>query len=116
MSKLPPGCVTNGLVFYKCNRHDFSNFNNSRHKHAAHIRCCKGIPSSKQTQLKSKRKRKSTPNDYHCSGTELFPFLMKQPPVDKDDISLVFQFDDLANDTNDPPPCNNNDNISWIQK
>jgi hypothetical protein len=95
MSKLPPGCVTNGLVCYKYNRHDFGNFNNSRHKHAAHVCWCKGVPSSNQTQLKSKRKRKSAPNNYHCSGTELFPILMKQPPVDKDDVPLAFQFDDL---------------------
>ena len=91
MLKLAPGCVTDGLVCYKCNRHDFGNFNNSRHKHAAHIRWCKGIPSSNQTQLKSKRKRKSAPNDYHCSGTKSFPFLMKQPPVDNDDVPLAFQ-------------------------
>jgi hypothetical protein len=104
MSKLPPGCVTDGLACYKCNRHDFGNFDNSRHKHAAHVHWCKGVPSSNQTQLKSKRKRKSVPNDYHCSGTKLFPFLMKQPPVDKDDVPLAFQFDDLANYTDNPPP------------
>jgi hypothetical protein len=114
MLKLAPGCVTDGLVCYKCNCHDFGNFNNSRHKHAALVCWCKGIPSSNQTQLKSKRKRKSAPNDYHCSGTKSFPFLMKQPPVDKDDVPLAFQFDDLANDTNNPPPCNNNDNILSI--
>jgi hypothetical protein len=114
MLKLPPGCVTNGLVCYKCNRHDFGNFNNSRHKHAAHIHWCKGIPSSNLTQLKSKCKGKSAPNNYHCSGTKSFPFLMKQPPVDKDDFPLAFQFDDLADDTNDPPPCNNNNDILFI--
>jgi hypothetical protein len=54
------------------------------------------------------------PNDYHCSGTKSFPFLMKQPPVDKDDVPLAFQFDDLADDTDDPPPCNNNDEILSI--
>jgi hypothetical protein len=62
----------------------------------------KNVPSSNQTQLKSTRKRKSAPNDYHCSGTKLFPFLMKQPPVDKDDVPLAFQFDDLADDTKYP--------------
>ncbi len=114
MSKLPPGCVTNGLVCYKCNCNDFGNFNNSRNKHGAHVCWCKGIPSSNQTQLKSNCKRKSALNDYHCSGTKLFPFLMKQPPVDKDDVPLAFQFDDMANDTDDPPLCNNNDNILSI--
>ncbi len=114
MSKLPPGCVTDGLVCYKCNCHDFGNFNNSRHKHAAHVCWCKSVPSSNQAQLKSKCKRKSMPNDYHCSGTKSFPFLMKQPPVDKDDVPLAFQFDDLADDTDDPPPCNNNDEILSI--
>jgi hypothetical protein len=114
MSKLPPGCVINGLVCYKCNCNDFGNFNNSRNKHGAHVCWCKGIPSSNQTQLKSNRKRKSALNDYHCSGTKSFPFLMKQPPVDKDDIPLTFQFDDMADDTNDPPPCNNNNDILSI--
>ncbi len=114
MSKPPPGCIINGLLCYKCNRNDFGNFNNSRHKHGAHVCWCKGIPSFNQTQLKSKRKRKSALNDYHCSSTKSFPFLMKQPPVDKGDIPLAFQFDDMANDTNNPPPCNNNDNIISI--
>ncbi len=54
------------------------------------------------------------PNDYHCSGTKSFPFLMTQLPVDKDYAPLAFQFDDLANDTNDLPPCNNNDDILSI--
>jgi hypothetical protein len=39
---------------------------------------------------------------------------MKQLLVDKDDVPLAFQFDDLANDTNDPPPCNNNADILSI--
>jgi hypothetical protein len=39
---------------------------------------------------------------------------MKQPPVDKDDVPLAFQFVDLADDTKDPPPCNNNDDILSI--
>jgi hypothetical protein len=39
---------------------------------------------------------------------------MKQPPVDKDDVPLAFQFDDLADDTDDLPPCNNNQDILSI--
>ena len=39
---------------------------------------------------------------------------MKQLPVDKDDVPLAFQFDDLADDTNDLPPRNNNDDILLI--
>jgi hypothetical protein len=39
---------------------------------------------------------------------------MKQPPVNKDDIPLAFQFDDMANDTKDTPPCNNIDDILSI--
>jgi hypothetical protein len=53
-------------------------------------------------------------NDYHCSGTKSFPFLINQLPVNKDDIPFAFQFDDMADDIDDPPPCNNIDNILSI--
>jgi hypothetical protein len=39
---------------------------------------------------------------------------MKQLLVDKDDVPLAFQFDDLVNDANDLPPCTNNDDILSI--
>ena len=39
---------------------------------------------------------------------------MKHPPVDNDDVPLAFQFDDVADDTDDPTSINNNDDILSI--
>ena len=75
---------------------------------------CQGVPSSNQTPLKSKCKRKSMPNYQHCSGTKSFPFLMKQPPVDNDDVPFAFQFGNMADDTNEQTPYNNNVDILSI--
>jgi hypothetical protein len=40
--------------------------------------------------------------------------MMKRPPVDNDDVPLAFQFDDMADDTNEQTPYNNNDDILSI--
>ncbi len=39
---------------------------------------------------------------------------MKQPPVDNDDVPLAFQFDDMANNPDDPASYKNNDDILSI--